>query len=395
MVKLLLDSDASIHAKDDNALHSSQGMDISKWSDYCWTEGVDAGVNCRCSMYFSVFNWHLDAAMRLLAHGADLEAGIGRPGTPETSKFLTAEPDQTVTRRDWHSPPKCQLRAGQMTGSECNSMAYMLCDLGFVCLPDICISATMPRPSIATPHFSSSLMKTRKNIGTEHEWLKCGLVGSSMRGDVNRVNVLLDSGADIHAQEDYALRWAAKRGHLEVVKLLLDRGAGIHAQNDDSLRWAAWHGHLEVVKLLLDRGADIHAEYDHAFRWAAERGHFEVVKMLLDRGADIRAQSDYALRIASFNGNVDLVRMLIDRGADAFAQGNFALRKSVVNGHDDVSMLLVAVGADLDVGISAAKDARNSRMICFLDQIKISREEKLALAAEVPPPERSAGMIRM
>ena len=50
------------------------------------------------------------------------------------------------------------------------------------------------------------------------------------------------------------------------VKLLLDRGANIHAQNDQALRWASEREYPEVVQLLLDRGADIHADYDGALR---------------------------------------------------------------------------------------------------------------------------------
>ena len=40
-----------------------------------------------------------------------------------------------------------------------------------------------------------------------------------------------------------------------MVRLLLDRGANIHANNDEALRISAQYGHVEVVRLLLDRGA--------------------------------------------------------------------------------------------------------------------------------------------
>ena len=59
--------------------------------------------------------------------------------------------------------------------------------------------------------------------------------------------------------------------------------------NDGALRQAATYGHMETVELLLDRGANIRAEDDYAIRWAARNGVRETVK-LLDRGADIHTQ---------------------------------------------------------------------------------------------------------
>ena len=53
------------------------------------------------------------------------------------------------------------------------------------------------------------------------------------------------------------LRNASIRGDLELVKYLHINGANINADNDYALRWAAYYGHLEVVKYLLQNGARI------------------------------------------------------------------------------------------------------------------------------------------
>jgi len=107
----------------------------------------------------------------------------------------------------------------------------------------------------------------------------------------------LDAGADVHASNDYALRWASYNGHLEVVKVLLDAGANVHAGNDSALQWASGNGHLEVVKVLLrDAGANVHVNDDYALRCASYNGHVEVVKVLLDASADVHADNDGALR---------------------------------------------------------------------------------------------------
>ena len=52
------------------------------------------------------------------------------------------------------------------------------------------------------------------------------------------------------------MRWAARKGHKDVVELLLKNGADIHAENDYALRMAAWNGHKDIVELLLENGAD-------------------------------------------------------------------------------------------------------------------------------------------
>ena len=111
------------------------------------------------------------------------------------------------------------------------------------------------------------------------------LIEASEKGRLDVVKYLVENGADIHAQDDCALRWSAERGHLEVVRLLLENGADVHTRNNYALGWSAYYGNFEVVRLLLENGADVHANDDYALRWSAENGHLEVVRLLLENGA--------------------------------------------------------------------------------------------------------------
>jgi hypothetical protein len=43
---------------------------------------------------------------------------------------------------------------------------------------------------------------------------------------------------------------ASREGCLEVVRLLLENGADVHAYDDEALRWASENGNLKVVALL-------------------------------------------------------------------------------------------------------------------------------------------------
>jgi len=164
-------------------------------------------------------------------------------------------------------------------------------------------------------HFSWRIWYARK---CKPDWAKQmdeHLIVMSKNGDLDKVRLLLDRGADIHAHDDRALHWASEEGHLDVVRLLLDRGADIHTQDDFALRWASFYGRLDVVRFLLDRGANIHAKDDFALRYASEYGHLEIVRLLLDRGANVHARNNDALRNASGRGHLKIVRLLRKYGA--------------------------------------------------------------------------------
>ena len=106
------------------------------------------------------------------------------------------------------------------------------------------------------------------------------LIEAVKEGRIDITRFMIKKGADVHAEDDYALRWASNNGHTDTVKLLLENGANIHASIDYALRWASNNGHTETVKLLLENGANIHANNDQALIWASENGHTDTVKLL-------------------------------------------------------------------------------------------------------------------
>jgi len=194
-------------------------------------------------------------------------------------------------------------------------------------------------------HFSWRVWYARKCKPNWAYRLDSKFLNASNNGQFDIVRLFLDRGADIHADNDWALRTASRFGHLEVARLLLDRGADIHAVDDYALRWAAEAGHLEVVRLLLDRGADIHADEDGGLQLASRNGFEEVVRFLLDRDADIHALDDWALRVASEKGHLEVMRLLLDRGANVHAGYDEALRVASYFGHLEVVRLLLDRGA--------------------------------------------------
>ena len=131
---------------------------------------------------------------------------------------------------------------------------------------------------------------------------------ASGSGDVELVQLLLDLGADLRAEDPSgktALHWAARGGHAAAAALLLDRGADLLGRDrfrSTALHRAAAGGHVSVVALLLDRGIPAgvsqaglrppgiqprHSPHRTALHEAAESGSPDVCALLIDRGADV------------------------------------------------------------------------------------------------------------
>ncbi|KAJ3077692.1 Acetolactate synthase, mitochondrial, partial [Quaeritorhiza haematococci] len=138
---------------------------------------------------------------------------------------------------------------------------------------------------------------------------------------------LFEMGADVHAEDDAVLRYAAGEGRVEVVRVLLGAGADVNADHGAPLCMAAGVGYLHVVKILLAAGADVHEDNDIALAEASAEGHVEMVRVLLEAGADVHADNDAALCMAAERGEADVVRMLlVEAGADLHARNNYALQ---------------------------------------------------------------------
>ena len=215
------------------------------------------------------------------------------------------------------------------------------------------------------------------NIGMMHQiklWMESigepfknkdnALVYSAAYGKLDFVEYLLAAGADVHTDNDYALRGASIEGHTEMVKVLLTAGADVHAGDDYALQLASYSGHTEVVKVLLTAGADVHAGKDYALRWASNYGHTEVVKVLLAAGADVHADKDYALRWASNYGHTETVKVLKDH----IAKGN-KVEESVNEKFTEDSDPI----HDMGIGMTPRKIAEKFILEFYTDVKKISR----------------------
>ena len=80
---------------------------------------------------------------------------------------------------------------------------------------------------------------------------------------------------------------ACRNGNINIVKQLLSQ-VDPSANDNEAIKWAARMGRQDVVKLLLkDSRVDPSARDNYAIRWAAQNGHKEVVELLEEHGYKI------------------------------------------------------------------------------------------------------------
>ena len=165
-------------------------------------------------------------------------------------------------------------------------------------------------------------------------------IKASKYGYIEVIKLLIDLGADIHAEDDQAIINASWEGHLSVVKLLIKLGANIHAQDNEAIVSASYQGNFSVAKLLIELGADIRAQDNDSISSASSYGHLSIVKLLIESGANVCAQDNYAIIWASNYGHLSVVKLLIESGANVHARNNKALKYAIRNKHTDVIKLL-------------------------------------------------------
>ena len=86
-----------------------------------------------------------------------------------------------------------------------------------------------------------------------------------------------------------------ENGHLSIVKYLINLKAeygkiDIHADDEYAFRWACENGHLKVVEFLMSWGLnvdDIRSDDNYALHYACQKGHLYVVELLMSYGLNI------------------------------------------------------------------------------------------------------------
>lgn len=183
-------------------------------------------------------------------------------------------------------------------------------------------------------------------------------------GHKEAVIILTENGADIHAENNYALQEASLKGHVEIVKFLVEKGANIHANDNYSFRRACENGHEEVVEYLFEKGAEIHSISDWSFFYASLNGHVKILKFLFEKGA----YNNCAIDNASKNGHIEAVKFLIkiDPNCVHYLE-NYALRVASIHGYFEIVKILIDNGSENHpAALLFATEFNHAKIVTFL-----------------------------
>jgi ankyrin repeat protein len=121
------------------------------------------------------------------------------------------------------------------------------------------------------------------------------LYAASARGDIDRVQELIECGAPVNFRSPASftsLHAAAKKNHEDVVRFLIARGADVDAftltQKSTPLHLATRKGHVAIVRVLCEAGADVNPEDEQHWQpilIADLCNYHEVIKILRSFGA--------------------------------------------------------------------------------------------------------------
>ena len=151
-----------------------------------------------------------------------------------------------------------------------------------------------------------------ENPGRPKKWKADKIIlGERRKIDVNVIKELINEGANIHADNEFPLRWAVENNYPEIVKLLIDYGANIHIEEEEALITASINGYFDIVKLLVDEGADIHIKGEYPLIWSIIYGYTDIVKLLVENGVDIHIARDYPIQIAIEYDHREIIKYLI------------------------------------------------------------------------------------
>jgi len=178
------------------------------------------------------------------------------------------------------------------------------------------------------------------------EFLRRQLFQAVREDNLEKVEELIEKGADIHSEENYALVLAIENCHLEIFDLLVKKGADIHTGKDKIVYLAA-KNKVEFYELLLQKGVDINAHNGTALLRACVYGNLPLVKFLLEKG--VCRKIDDSLYEAAFRGHLDIVKLLVREGAKLHFSntGRSGIISAIWKGHLDIVKFFFESGIEL------------------------------------------------
>ncbi len=204
--------------------------------------------------------------------------------------------------------------------------------------------------------FIKILQSENIDLYDDNSFLKCAI---DLQSD-DILIYLINNGANIIFDDNYVIKKLFAKKNLPFLKNLIDHGADIKSVFDLLPLLCTIKGfpQLEKIKYLIDSGADIHQNNDRPLLAAVTSANNNIAVYLIENGADIHADNDYALRISVRMKNIKMVEYLLKAGADVTKispadiidclHNNSNIKFIFSNKHVcDILQLLISYGMDI------------------------------------------------
>ncbi|MFC1781263.1 ankyrin repeat domain-containing protein [Planctomycetota bacterium] len=184
---------------------------------------------------------------------------------------------------------------------------------------------------------------------------------AALRGDILRLQSLLNEGADINIPDEFGItpiEYALAAGQNDMVNFFIENGVDLNRNSSwmgrSILHLAARAGLIDIVQILIDREVplDTLSAYGTPLHEAAMGGHKDIVELLLSEGIPIDSADRSGrtpLYRAIYKNHVDIVQLLIDKGTDVNPSGysDTPLYIASINGYAELANLLRQNGAKM------------------------------------------------
>jgi hypothetical protein len=217
--------------------------------------------------------------------------------------------------------------------------------------PTLLISAVMA----GRPEIVQALIDAGADVNAQMEML-CpfsALEFAIEDGHTEIVKLLLQAGASFQVEAGFCLLVdAAERSNADIVQLLIDAGLGVNAQNDQAetpLTVACRSTQVEIVQTLIAAGADVH-----------QRGWQEMMPIVTVFYA---VQSEFELVEVDADGSekiTQIVQQLITAGAnlnDRDVLGKTPLMLAIEHRNFEAATCLIQAGADVNAIMQVDEDS--------------------------------------
>lgn len=196
-------------------------------------------------------------------------------------------------------------------------------------------------------HWVGRILRSRKT------WHGCklsqALVKASIAGYIDGMSLLIEQKADVHYDNDRAIRCACQNGHDRAVKFLIEKKADVNADNGYCLVTVSQNHKSELVRILVDAKADVNVRNGRTLSHYIDGGSTDMIKFLLDSKADPNANDKkFISRTVYFYGREDVARLLFEAGGRLGQMPIYSLYVLFLSSQISMIRLLFQYGVDVN-----------------------------------------------